>query len=131
MSNEEMLKKILLNTENLKEDVDVLKEDMLILKEDNKRLNRKFELLNEKFEVLDEKVEVIDKKNEGLEGKYKELNETVNSINRVVMKMENEYGPKIDIIYENTVSFMNANYRNRDDIEKLEKRVERLECKVL
>lgn len=35
---------------------------------------------------------------------------------------------KIDIIYENTVSFLEANYKNTKTIEKLEKRVEKLEC---
>lgn len=32
---------------------------------------------------------------------------------------------KIDIIYENTVSFLEANYKNTKTIEK---RVEKLEC---
>ena len=44
------------------------------------------------------------------------------------MIMEHEYTKKIDVIYENTVSFMDANMKNRNDIEKLDKRVEKLEC---
>lgn len=114
MSNEEILNELLKSTRETQKSMNEIQNSMKILQEDVKDLNDKYTQLDKKVTKLDDKVT--------------ELDEKTTRIDRSVMVIEQEYTKKIDVIYENTTSFINANFKNRDAIEKLEKRVERLEC---
>lgn len=101
-----------------------MQNSMKILQEDVKELKTHVKNLNDKYTQLDRKVTELDGKVTNLDEKVTELDEKTTRIDVSVMVIENVYTKKIDVIYENTVSFLEANHRNRDSIEKLEKRVE-------
>lgn len=121
MSNEEILNELLKSTREMQSSIKVMQDDIKGLKNEVTNLNNKFNKLEEKVDNLDEKVDNLDEKFINLDGK-------VRSIDGTVMKMEHEHSYKIDLIYENIQSFINSNNKNKMDIKKLDKRVERLEC---
>ena len=96
----------------------VMQTEMKIMQDEMKKMKAEF---TAKFKQIDIKLDELDTK-------FINLKEEVNRINRTVAKIELSYGKKIDTIYENTVSFLEANYKNTKAIENLEKRVEKLEC---
>lgn len=106
------------NMKTMQDNMEIMQGEIRTIQNDIKELR---EETKAKFKQIDIKLDELDTN-------FINLKEEVNIINRTVAKIELSYGKKIDIIYENTVSFLEANYKNTKAIEKLEKRVEKLEC---
>ena len=53
----------------------------------------------------------------------------IRKLNGSIAVIEVEHSKKIDILYENVVDFLNKTHKNESNIEKLNKRVEKLEYK--
>lgn len=128
MSNEEILNELLKSTRKTQNSMNEMQNSMKILQEDVKELKIDVKNLNDKYTQLDRKVTDLDEKVTDLDGKVTNLDEKTTRIDGSVMIIEHEYTKKIDLIYENTVTFLDANYRNRESIDKLDKRVEKIEC---
>ena len=121
MGNEEILKELLKSTIEMQSSMKEMQSSMKVMQSSIKVMQADVKEVKNDVVKLNNKVTK-------LEGKVNNLEEKTTRIDKSVMVLEHEYTKKIDVIYENTVSFMNANYKNRNDIEKLDKRVEKLEC---
>jgi len=117
MANEDKLYELMLKMysefsdkfENMNKDFSGKFENM------NKDFSSKFENMNKDFSG---KFENINEEIKGLKQDTKELKETVSSINKTVIKIENEHGNKLSALFDGWK-------QNTDKLDRIEKEVSR------
>ncbi len=90
----------------------------------NEKFDQKFELMEQRF---DQKFEEMDQK---FDQKFNEIHQELTQIRNRQFLFEQEYGTKIDAIFDAVSLELDKNKEKSEKIRKLEKRVDRNEVQI-
>ena len=89
-------------------------------------MDRRFEAIEKRLDEMDKKFIAMDKKIEELD---KRLTKELRALSQRIAVLEEEYGRKLDILYETRVEQIEKQQLQQEDINKLEHRISILEFK--
>ena len=88
------------------------------------KMDKRFETIEERLDKMDKKFVTIEKRIDELD---KRLTKELRELSQRIAVLEEEYGRKLDILYETRVEQMEKQELQQNDIKKLEHRISILE----